>query len=195
MFTGVIEAVADVVSTKEDDDMLLLTLTRPNEWSLHKGQSIAVNGVCLTVTVFDKSTFTVEIMPETKKRSIFGVSIPKSVNVERAMSTQTLFEGHIVQGHVDELGTVINIDESPQWRTIHISYSPSKAGLLVKKGSVAIDGISLTIVSVSDDSFSVALIPHTLEHTTLGAKKVGDYVNIEYDILGKFVEKQLKLHN
>lgn len=192
MFTGIIEEIADIQHHSTDKDITTFTITRPKGWELHLGQSIAVNGVCLTVTAFASDSFEVELMPETMKKTVFGRDIPSRVNLERAMSPESLFEGHIVQGHVDALSRIVDIDESPQWRTIKVAYPPDKAGLLVEKGSVSIDGTSLTIVEVTEDTFSVSLIPHTLEHTTLGSKKLGDYVNIEYDIIGKFIERQLK---
>lgn len=193
MFTGIIEQVAEVVLQKMDNEILTLTIKKPEDWKLHIGQSIAVNGVCLTVTEFDDTSFRVELMPETTKRSIFGKKIPKTVNLENAMSPDGLFEGHIVQGHVDELSTITDIEENPQWRVVTIAYPKEKAGLLVQKGSITVDGTSLTISDLTDETFSVSLIPHTLEHTTLGDRKVGDHVNIEYDILSKLVERQLEI--
>lgn len=193
MFTGIIEHIADITGHTLNKDILTLQVARPADWELQIGQSIAVNGVCLTVTKYDQESFSVEIMPETTKRTGFGPKTPGKVNLERAMSPNSLFEGHIVQGHVDGISVIKNIDQSPQWRTLQISYPSEKAGLLVEKGSIAIDGISLTIVDVADDWFSVSLIPHTIAHTTLGSKKVGDSMNIEFDVFGKFVERQLSL--
>ncbi len=193
MFTGIIEEVAELKSSATHGDIVEFVLEKPKEWQLRLGQSIAINGVCLTVTKFNESDFTVELMPETIVRSSYGKSIPNKVNLERAMSPDGLFEGHIVQGHVDELSQIIHIEETDQWRTIHIAYPKDKATLLVDKGSITIDGISLTIVEVTDDWFSVSLIPHTIANTTLGVKQKGDYVNLEYDILGKYIAKNLKL--
>jgi len=196
MFTGIVESVAKVEDSKLDKDILAMTIGRPQGWELKIGQSISVDGVCLTVTEFTDSEFTAELMPETTKRSTFGEkSLPNKVNLERAMSPEGLFEGHIVQGHVDALSTILKIDQSPQWRTLRIAYEPDMGGLLVEKGSVTVSGVSLTIVEVTDKWFSVSLIPHTIDATTIGAKKEGDSVNIEYDILGKFIERQLKKTN
>jgi len=193
MFTGIIESVAEVKASTNNKDILSLKIKTPTNWKLKNGQSIATDGVCLTVTEFDENDFTLELMPETTKRTTFGRAIPKKVNLERAMSPQGLLEGHIVQGHVDGLSKIIKVEETPQWRTLRIAYPEDKAGLLVEKGSITIDGISLTIVEVDKDWFSVSLIPHTISHTTLGDKTVDDEVNIEYDILSKLIERQLKL--
>ena len=193
MFSGIIETIEPILKTTTDNEILTLQIRRPEGWEIHMGQSIACDGVCLTVTAFDDESFSVELMPETVKRSTYAAdTMPASVNLERAMGTSTLFEGHIVQGHVDELSKITNIDEDEQWRTIHISYPAEKANLLVDKGSITVDGISLTVVEVDEHSFSVSLIPHTIEHTTLGKKKPGDSVNLEYDILGKYIAKHLE---
>ncbi len=194
MFTGIIEEIADVKSVATSEDIVTFTIKKPAQWKVREGQSIAVNGVCLTVTTFDEDEFHVELMPETMTRSTFGKVKPIKVNLERAMSPDGLFEGHIVQGHVDELSTIVDIKETDQWRTISMSYPKDKSPLLVQKGSVTIDGISLTVVDVEDDWFSVSLIPHTITHTTLGTKQVGDFVNIEYDILGKYIAKNMQGH-
>jgi riboflavin synthase len=193
MFTGIIQKVVRIVGNQLDNEILTLVLEKPADWSLKHGQSIATNGVCLTVTTFDDETFNVELMPETLKRSTFGQKLPETVNVERAMSADGLFEGHIVQGHVDSRNDIVGIEESDQWRTLKISYPADKAGLLVDKGSVTLDGISLTIVEVTDDWFSVSLIPTTLENTTIAKKKVGDSVNVEYDVIAKLIQRQSKL--
>ena len=193
MFTGIIEEVVKLKSSTTQRDIVEFVLEKPKSWKLHFGQSIAINGVCLTVTKFDDATFTVELMPETMMRSSYGKQIPEKVNLERAMSPDGLFEGHIVQGHVDELSQIIGVEETDQWRTIRIAYPKEKANLLVEKGSITIDGISLTVVEVQDEWFSVSLIPHTIANTTLGSKQTGDFVNLEYDILGKYIAKNLKL--
>jgi len=192
MFTGIIETIADVKSHVVNNDILQLVIDRPEGWKIVLGQSIAHDGVCLTVTEFNEDSFTVELMPETVKRSTFRAdSLPARVNLERAMRADAMFEGHIVQAHVDELSKIVKIEQDDQWRVVHVAFPPEKASMVVEKGSITIDGISLTVVDVFDDSFTVALIPHTIEHTTLGSKKVGDSVNLEYDILGKYITKYL----
>jgi riboflavin synthase len=191
MFTGIIQAMSEVINYEEKGDINLLTLKIPEDWELTIGQSIACDGVCLTVVSFDKEQFTVELMPETTKRSTFGEKLGTKINLERAMSAQGLFEGHIVQGHVDSMNKIIEIDtSSPQWRTLKVAYPANKASLLVEKGSITLSGTSLTIVDVADDWFSVSLIPHTLEHTTLGDKKAGESLNVEYDVIAKLIARQ-----
>lgn len=192
MFTGIIEATSPILDTKVEDEITTLTLQTPREWRLRLGQSIATDGVCLTVTKLSDVTYETELMPETLSRSSFGANIPKRVNLERAMIAGDRLEGHMVQGHVDSTGSIVAIDESPQWRTLKISYPKDKRHLLVEKGSIALDGTSLTLVEVSDEWFSVSLIPHTLEHTTIGDKTIGSTINIEFDILGKYIEQLIK---
>ncbi len=190
---GIIQEVARIVDQESENEILTLVIERPDGWELTLGQSISHDGVCLTVTKFDNDTFNVELMPETINRSTFGRKLPSEVNLERAMSVNGLFEGHIVQGHVDACSEIIKIEQSDQWRTLQIAYPKEKAGLLVDKGSITLDGISLTIVEVTDSWFSVSLIPTTLEKTTIATKEVSDRVNVEYDVLAKIIAKQSSL--
>lgn len=195
MFTGIVETTTKLESKKTDGEITSLKLARPKGWKLRDGQSISHNGVCLTVVDFDDDSFTVELMPETLAKSTFGSKMPNEFNLERAMAADGLFEGHIVQGHVDHVGKIIDVIEDEKWRTLKIAYPGKNQNLLVPKGSVALDGVSLTIVDVDPEWFSVSLIPHTLEITTLGELKKGSEVNIEYDIIGKYISKSLGLRN
>ena len=145
--------------------------------------------MCLTVVDFDDDSFIVELMPETIEKTIFGNHIPKIVNVERAMLATDRFEGHIVQGHVDTTGEVEAVRESDGSHMLAIMYDSKHSGLVVSKGSVTIDGVSLTVVDADSEKLSVALIPHTLKGTTLGELKEGDMVNLEFDIIGKYLSK------
>ena len=195
MFTGIIQSVARVLGSKQLDDLLVLTIARPKSWKLTTGQSISVNGACLTVVDYTDGDFTVELMPETLAKTSFGSGLPKQVNLERAMSADNLFEGHIVQGHVDEVGKVVRHLKSQHSSKLHISFSPGRATEVVDKGSIAVDGVSLTVIEARKDGFSVGLIPHTLDHTTLSELKAGDQVNLEFDIIGKYIRKNLGEQN
>lgn len=157
---------------------------------IHIGDSISVNGVCLTVTTFSNKTFTADVMNETLSRSSLGsLKNGSYVNLERAMSSSGRFGGHIVSGHIDGTGRIIKIkrDDNAIWYTIIVEDNLIR--YIVEKGSVAIDGISLTIANVNKNSFSVSIIPHTSQETILSHRLVGDIVNIENDVIGKYVEK------
>ena len=156
------------------------------------GDSIAVNGVCLTVTEFTSNTFIIDVMAETLKRTNLGQLRPSDrVNLERALRLGDRLGGHLVSGHIDGVGTILREEKQDIARILEISGPPSVLRYTLEKGSIAIDGISLTLVGVTDHSFTVSLIPHTAGLTTLGYKKVGDTVNLEADIIGKYVEKLL----
>jgi riboflavin synthase len=190
MFTGIIEEIGTIASIKKGSVSAVLHVrcSRILE-DMHLGDSIAVNGVCLTVTAFDGSGFTADVMHETLNRSSLGALSPGShVNLERAMAANGRFGGHIVSGHIDGTGTICKLqrDENAVWYTI--SCAPSQLRYIVEKGSIAIDGISLTVARVEHDRFSVSVIPHTLSQTILAEKKSGDVVNLENDCIGKYVE-------
>ena len=162
---------------------------------IHIGDSIAVNGVCLTVVCFDGDSFTADVMPETfEKTNLKDLSPGAPVNLERTMALGGRFGGHIVQGHVDGTGTVLGMDRHEIAIVVTVGAPPEVLRYLVPKGSVAIDGISLTVVDVGPDRFTVSLIPHSVGHTTMGSRKPGDTVNLEVDILAKYVERLLGAH-
>jgi len=159
---------------------------------LRLGDSVAVDGVCLTVSTLGAQSFSADVMHETLDRSTLGTLRRGSqVNLERALAAQGRFGGHIVSGHIDGTGTIVNIrqDDNAVWYTVQASSALLR--YIVEKGSIALDGISLTVARVSDNDFSVSLIPHTLHQTALAHKKVGDSVNLENDIIGKYVERLL----
>ncbi|WP_296321213.1 riboflavin synthase [Treponema sp. UBA3813] len=193
MFTGIIEEIGKVkkISLGGASGSLEISARKVLEGS-KIGDSIAVNGVCLTVTSMTSSSFTADVMAETLRRSSLGSLVSGSgVNLERAMAANGRFGGHIVSGHIDGTGTISRFvrEENAVW--VHIKASGEILRLIVEKGSIAIDGISLTVASVSDSEFAVSVIPHTAEETTLLSKKAGDLVNLENDIIGKYVEKLL----
>ena len=193
MFTGIVEEVGRVQSIRREPANAVLTITASKVLEdVHLGDSIAVCGVCLTVTSFTSSAFTADVMHETLNRSSLGALKPGSpVNLERAMPANGRFGGHIVSGHIDGTGRITRIrpDGNAIWYTV--SASPSLLRYIVEKGSIGIDGISLTVAQVTGRDFSVSIIPHTQGQTTLSARRVGDTVNLETDCIGKYVEKLL----
>ncbi|NLD11106.1 riboflavin synthase [Aminicella lysinilytica] len=205
MFTGIIEEVGKVkaIRRSSSDSKIIIACSKVlGKTSSLKGQikpftqptaigdSIAVNGVCLTVTAMDNSTFTADVMPETFERSSLGKLRPGDpIDLERAMAADGRFGGHIVSGHIDGVGTIESLRRDGNAVWFEIAAAPEILRYIVTKGSITIDGISLTVASVSDRAFKVSIIPHTLEATALSAKKAGSIVNLENDIIGKYVEK------
>ncbi len=194
MFTGLIEAVCTVKSVRRSGRAMLLNIdlgSLADECKI--GDSIAVNGVCLTITKFEGGAAAFDVSAETLTKSTLDKLSPSSeVNVERAVKATDRFGGHFVQGHIDGTATVKAIDKQGQFAEMKFTAEPELLDSMVVKGSVAVDGISLTIAGIEKNSFSVALIPQTLNKTTLGTVKIGDIVNIETDIIVKTVKKQLE---
>ncbi|MBH1936907.1 riboflavin synthase [Streptomyces sp. AV19] len=193
MFTGIVEELGEVVAVERRGDSARLRLRGPlvTEDAGH-GDSIAVNGVCLTVVTTADGEFTADVMAETLDRSSLGALVPGSrVNLERPMALGGRLGGHLVQGHVDGTGTITGRVPGEHWETVRISLPDGLARYVVDKGSITVDGISLTVVEAGDDWFTVSLIPTTLALTTLGIKKTGDPVNLEVDVLAKYTERLL----
>lgn len=194
MFTGIVEEIGTVKAVQRSGTSSIIRIEAKKVLSdIHLGDSIAVNGVCLTVTDFDGSTFQADVMNETLSRSSLGsLRTGSPVNLERAMSAEGRFGGHIVSGHIDGTGTISDIrkDGIAVWYTI--TAAPHIMQYIIEKGSIAIDGISLTVAKVTDSSFSVSIIPHTAEQTILSQKSRGDTVNLENDMIGKYVGKLMK---
>ena len=191
MFTGIIEECGRVKSLtiSGSSGKIIIGAFKVLEGT-NIGDSIAVNGVCLTVTDIGRNEFTADIMAETARRSSLSKLKPgASVNLERAMSANGRFGGHIVSGHIDGTGTIVSKIEEENAVWVQISTSSAILRLIVEKGSIAIDRISLTVAKVSESDFSVSIIPHTAKETTLLNKKSGDIVNLENDIIGKYVER------
>lgn len=193
MFTGIVEELGQVVALTPQDAAARLTVRGPLVTTdARPGDSIAVNGVCLTVVAGAEGTFTADVMQETLVRSSLGALAPGSaVNLERAVTLQDRLGGHLVQGHVDGTGTITARQPAEHWDLVRISLPPGLARYVVPKGSIAVDGVSLTVVDVTAADFSVSLIPATLERTTLGRKGIGDPVNLEADVMAKYAEKLL----
>lgn len=193
MFTGIVEELGTVAGIEDQGDAVRLTISAATVLSdAELGASIAVNGCCLTVATLGEGEWTADVMLETLKRtSLHALSVGDQVNLERAVTPSTRLGGHIVQGHVDGVGRVVSREPSEHWEVVTISLDPELARYVVEKGSIAVDGISLTVVSVTEDAFTVSLIPETLARTSLGFRAVGDEVNLETDIIAKHVEKLL----
>ncbi len=194
MFTGIVEEQGTIVSVIDLVDSSRLTIQGPLATSdATAGDSISVSGVCLTVVDVVNDTFTTDVMRETLVRSSLGkaaVGVP--VNLERAARVDSRLGGHIVQGHVDGTATVTAVEPAAHWTVVRFAFDRDLARYVVEKGSITVDGVSLTVVDVGDSSFSVSLIPTTLEHTTLGVRQVGDVVNIEVDVIAKYVERLMQ---
>ena len=195
MFTGIVEEIGRVERIKHGQHSAVLTIHADTVLEGTKiGDSIAVNGVCLTVTSFGKDYFCADVMHETLNRSSLGaLGVKSPVNLERAMLAGGRFGGHIVSGHIDGTGTIREVrrDGNAVWYTIQASEPILR--LIVEKGSIAIDGISLTVARVDHVSFSVSIIPHTLQETALAEKRAGDIVNLENDCIGKYVAKLMEV--
>jgi len=199
MFTGIVEELGTVAGVEDQGDAARITfrsshvLNDASSRPTALGDSIMVNGCCLTVAEKDGDTWTADVMQETlDKTSLAGVRPGDRVNLERAVTPTTRLGGHIVQGHVDGVGTVVSRTPSEHWEVVEISMPPGLARYLVDKGSITVDGVSLTVVEARHEGFTVSLIPETLARTTLGSRQVGDRVNLEADVLAKHVEKFLQ---
>jgi riboflavin synthase len=192
MFTGIVEQVGTVTAVDEEADGRRLRVSAPGIGALEVGASIAVNGVCLTVVERAEDTVSLDVVPETLHRTNLGeLGMSSPVNLERPMAADGRFDGHVVQGHVDGTGVVASIRDD-DGTVVRVEAQPELLRHIVEKGSITIDGVSLTVVDVDETGFEVALIPHTLEVTTLGLRNVGDTVNLETDVLAKYVEKLVR---
>ncbi|MET9339801.1 riboflavin synthase [Nonomuraea sp. NPDC003804] len=191
MFTGIVEELGEIVAVEPLGDAARLAVRGKLVTSDAKhGDSIAVNGVCLTVVDVEDEVFTVDVMRETLIRSsLKSVESGARVNLERAVRADQRLGGHIVQGHVDGTGVLLSREPGERWDDVRFSLPSELNRYVAEKGSIAVDGISLTVTTVDDESFGVSLIPTTLELTTLGGRGVGDVVNLEVDVIAKYVEK------
>ncbi len=191
MFTGIVEELGEVVALTDLGDSVRLTLRGPVVvQDAGRGDSIAVNGVCLTVTGTESERFSADVMRETLDRSSLGaLAVGDRVNLERPVQLGGRLGGHLVQGHVDGTGRVVSREPSEHWDVVRISLPADLTRYVVHKGSITVDGVSLTVASVAADSFTVSLIPTTLELTTLGTRRAGDPVNLEVDVVAKYVER------
>lgn len=192
MFTGIITDVTRVTPGKMKDGILKLAFKKPSGWTdLEIGESVATNGACLTVTAIRDDEYDCELMHETLDKTSFGVKVPEKVNLERSLSLKDRLSGHFVQGHVDNVGKVTEVSQTNGYE-LSVEFPKKYTNLVISKGSITIDGISLTVAKCTDTTLTVALIPHTLERTTIGTLKAGDTVNLEFDMLGKYIDRIIK---
>jgi riboflavin synthase len=197
MFTGIVEELGKVKAIDKLADAIRLTIEGPLVVSdLKRGDSIAVSGTCLTAVEHDANTFTADVMLETLRlTSLDGIAVGDPVNLERAMTAATRFGGHVVQGHVDGVGRIISREPSENWEVVRVQVPQQLMKYVVLKGSITIDGVSLTVNEVGPDFVGLSLIPETLKLTTLGSKQPGDKVNIEADVMAKHIERLLEARN
>jgi riboflavin synthase len=194
MFTGIIEQMAELTATRQEGTNQRFTFRCPLANELHVDQSLAHDGICLTVVQVNPAlgTYDVVAVEETLSRTTLGgIRMGSRVNVERSMRTDSRLDGHFVQGHVDSIGTVRELANREGSWVLRIGYPKAYTQLLVDKGSVAVNGVSLTVVSAYEDAFTVAIIPYTWEHTNLSDLREGGAVNLEFDVLGKYVARAM----
>ncbi len=194
MFTGIVEELGRVEAVTDQGDAVRLTVHGPGvAGDAREGDSISVDGCCLTVAARDRSSFTADVMAETLDRTTLGGLRPGDrVNLERAVTAGTRLGGHVVQGHVDATGQITSRSPSEHWDLVEVAAPAGLAPYLVDKGSVTVDGVSLTVVHAAESGFSVSLVPETLARTTLGSKRPGDRVNLEVDVMAKYLERYLE---
>ncbi|MEN9693564.1 MAG: hypothetical protein RLZZ330_1208 [Actinomycetota bacterium] len=193
MFTGIVEALGQVLSLTKTSDAAKLTISAPFASDLTAGESVSVNGVCLTAIDITDESFSADVMGQTLEMTSIGLlNVGDKVNLEQAMRADSRFGGHMVQGHVDAVGEILSRTPHPDWEVVRISLPKSISQYVVARGSITVEGTSLTVSTLGSDWFEVSLIPTTLTHTNLGTKKVGDKVNLESDILARHLERLLQ---
>ena len=196
MFTGIIEAAGTITKIEREIDNVHFTVKSPISDQLKIDQSLAHDGVCLTVVALERDTHTVTAIRETMNRTRLGAwQEGNTVNLERAMQAGARLDGHIVQGHIDTVGECLSVEEAGGSWYFTFRYAPTPEHLLVDKGSVTINGVSLTVVEPEDDQFKVAIIPYTYEHTNFNELRAGSQVNLEFDIIGKYIAKHFAAYS
>ncbi len=196
MFTGIIKDIGSVASISRRGNGLRLAIktTSPDFSDLQIDESISISGACQTVVSVNQNIFEVDTVEETLKKTTLGSwRVGDGVNLERALRASDRLGGHIVQGHVDGVGEILSLEELAGSWSLHISFEPRFAPFIVPIGSIAVDGVSLTVADILDNTFKVAIIPYTFTHTTLGERKRGEKVNLEFDILGKYLARQVQV--
>jgi riboflavin synthase len=193
VFSGIVETTSPVLGISNARQQRILTIRKPQAWKLQDGESVSIEGVCSTVQSFDRNSFRVVYMPETLRKTTLGeLKTGDAVNLERCLTLQSLIGGHLVQGHVDTTARIKSIHNEGEARLYTFQLPSRFFRYIVPKGSIAVDGISLTVVEATRSTFLCSLLAYTLNHTTLGGKRPGRQVNIEVDILGKYIERLLK---
>ena len=194
MFTGIVEHIGRIAELGAEEAMLRLWIDCGPIDSLEEGASISVSGVCLTAVDVDSEMIRVDVVGETLKRTnLASLGKGDPVNLERAMAADGRFDGHVVQGHVDGVGILLEVSEEGGARRLRVSIPEILGRSIVEKGSITVDGVSLTVADIDVGHFDVVIIPHTMEATTLGLRKVGDAVNLEVDVIAKYVERLLRV--
>jgi riboflavin synthase len=192
VFSGIVETTSPILSIRNARQQRILTIRKPRDWKLQDGESVSVEGVCSTIQSFDRNSFRVVYMPETLRKTTLGnLQTGDEVNLERCLTLQSLIGGHLVQGHVDTTARIKDIENEGEARLYTFQLPARFSRYIVPKGSIAVDGISLTVVEATRPTFRCSLLAYTLNHTTLGGKRIGQQVNIEVDILGKYIERLL----
>ena len=193
MFSGIVETTSPILKISSARKQRVLTIRKPRGWKLKDGESISIEGVCSTVQSFDRNSFRVVYMPETLRKTTLGsLQMGDEVNLEKCLTLQSLIGGHLVQGHVDTTAVIKSIRNEGEAKLLTFGIPARFSRYIVPKGSIAVDGISLTVVEAARSTFQCSLLAYTLGHTTLGGKRPGHQVNIEVDILGKYIERLLK---
>jgi riboflavin synthase len=193
VFSGIVETTSPVLGISNARQQRILSIRKPRIWKLLDGESVSIEGVCSTVQGFDRNSFRVVYMPETLRKTTLGeLKTGDSVNLERCLTLQSLIGGHLVQGHVDTTAQIKSVRSEGEARLYTFQLPARFSRYIVPKGSIAVDGISLTVVEATRSTFQCSLLAYTLSHTTLGGKKAGQQVNIEVDIVGKYIERLLK---
>lgn len=193
MFSGIIANTSRVLKVSEKRKIKIVAIKKPRSFRAKPGESVSVNGVCSTIVGTPRDSLVFEYMPETlRKTNVKEWSVGTAVNLEQSLTLNSLIGGHLLAGHIDAAGKILQIQREGNSKTFHINFPREFRRYLIPKGSVAIEGVSLTVVDVSAQSFAVGLIPYTLLHTNLGGKKIGDSVNIEFDLFSKYAESILK---
>jgi riboflavin synthase len=190
MFTGIVTKKGKITSSLVKNGSLFLTIQTPKGWKIKEGESIATSGVCLTVKKISATSYTSELMQETLQKTTFGKKVPEYVNLEQSLRLSDRLSGHFVTGHIDSIGKIEKIVNEGTAKIYTISFPKTFQKLIVKKGSICMDGVSLTITDIRPGLFSVALLPYTLEKTILGDKQIGMQVNLEFDILAKYAQNK-----
>lgn len=195
MFTGIIKAITTIEKSEMKDGSLFLVIKKPQGWKIQEGDSIATNGVCLTVKTVQEETYITELMQETLNKTTYGKEIFERVNVEQSLRLGDSLDGHLVFGHVDTVGTIDSVTQVDNSWVYKFIFDNQFAPLIAAKGSVSVDGISLTVVDAGDNWFTVSLVDYTYMNTTLGTKKAQMVVNLEFDMLARYTYRILTLQD
>ena len=193
MFSGIVEITSPIVKIREAREQRIFSIRKPRNWKLGAGESVSVEGVCSTVQGSNARTFSVVYMPETLRRSTLGeLGVNDHVNLERSLTLSSLIGGHLVQGHVDATGVIRSVRSEGEAKIYEFSAPRRLSKYIVEKGSISIDGISLTVVSTRPGRFTISFLAYTLSHATMGGKRVGDRVNLEVDLVAKYIESLMR---